>query len=165
MRWTCSRCGKEHSGLPHDWAFTEPAYWEGPRSKDDKLTEDLCRWTDDAGKPSYFIRGLLTIPVVDEPDDFRYGVWSSLSERSFERVIEVWDDPARVDEDPYFGWLSNALPGYPETLNLALDVVTSSLDLRPEFVLHEADHPLVLEQRNGITSARVREIAELNLHE
>jgi hypothetical protein len=165
VRWTCSRCGKEHSGLPYDWAFNEPAYWEGPRSKHDELTEDLCRWTDDAGKPSYFIRGLLTIPVVDATDDFRYGVWSSLSERSFERVIEVWDDPARVDEDPYFGWLSNALPGYPETLSLALDVVTSSLDLRPEFVLHEANHPLVLEQRTGITTARVREIAELNMHD
>ena len=164
MRWTCSRCGGEHDGLPHDWAFTEPTYWNGGRSDDDRLTEDLCRWTDDDGNPSFFIRGILTIPVLDADDDVRFGVWSSLSERSFERVIELWDDPRRVAEEPYFGWLSNSLPGYPETLNLAVDVVTRHVDVRPEFVLHQADHPLVQEQERGITSARVREIAELNLH-
>lgn len=157
-------CGEEHDGLPHDWAFTEPAYWTGRHSDDDDLTEDLCRWTDDAGEPSYFIRGVLTIPVVDAGDDLRYGVWSSLSERSFNRVLELWDDPARGHEEPYFGWLSNSLPGYPETLNLALDVVTGDVDHRPQLVLHETDHPLVHEQRRGVTSARVREIAELNLH-
>lgn len=152
-------------GLPHDWAFDRPTYWEGPRDGDDFLDDDLCRWTDDAGAPSYFIRGLVTIPVLDAEDDFRYGVWSSLSEASFARVIEHWEDPARVNEPPYFGWFSNSLPGYPDTLNLPLDVVTDELEKRPELVFHDADHPLVVEQRDGITMARVREIAELNLHQ
>jgi hypothetical protein len=140
-------------------------HWDGPRSEDDVLTTDLCRWTDDAGEAAYFVRGVLTIPVVDDEDDFRYGVWSSLSERSYQRVVELWDDAAaRADEPPYFGWFSNALPGYPETVNLPLDVVTQPGDLRPELVLHEGDHPLIREQREGITMARVREIAELNMH-
>jgi hypothetical protein len=154
-----------HEGLPRDWAFDRPAQWDGGKGGEDWLHSDLCRWTDDEGDPAFFIRGLLTIPVLDDPeDDLRYGVWSSLSERSFERILELWDDPARVDEPAYFGWFSNVLPGYPETLHLALDVVTSDLDLRPQFVLHEADHPLVREQREGITLERVREIAELNVH-
>jgi hypothetical protein len=79
-------------------------------------------------------------------------------------VVELWDDPARVNERPYFGWLSNSLPGYPETLSLPLDVVTPALELRPSFLLHDGDHPLVREQREGITTDRVRELAELNLH-
>ena len=163
MSWTCSRCGEEHEGLPHDLAFDEPHYWDGGREQD-LLTEDLCRWTDDEGKPNYFIRGLITIPVLDADDAFRYGAWSSLSEASFRRVVELWDDPARVDEEPYFGWLSNSLPGYPDTLSLPLDVVMTALELRPSFLLHDGDHPLVREQREGITAARVRELAELNLH-
>ena len=165
MRWTCSQCGQEHEGLPHDWAFPSPTYWDGGRDDEDFLGDDLCRWTDDDGQPGYFIRGILTIPVVDDGDELRYGVWSSLSERSFKRIVDLWDDPARIEEAPYFGWLSNSLPGYPKTLGLPLNVVTRKLDLRPEFLLDPgSDHPLAREQREGINSDRVRKIAELNMH-
>ena len=79
MSWTCSRCGEEHEGLPHDLAFDAPMHWDGGKSDNDELTDDLCVWTDDAAGPAFFIRGLLTLPVLDADDDFRYGVWSSLS--------------------------------------------------------------------------------------
>ena len=164
MRWRCSVCGGEHEGLPHDYGSSAPRYWDGPGAPDDWLSDDVCVWTDDAGERNYFIRGLLTIPVLDAQDDFRYGLWSSLSKRSFERVLELWDDPARTEEPPYFGWLANSPPGYPDTRGLAVDVVTAELDLRPQLVLHDADHPLVHEQRTGITLDRVRRIAELTLH-
>lgn len=164
MRWRCSVCGGEHESLPHDWVLDRPRYWDGPRGPEDWLSDDLCVWTDDDGVRSFFIRGLLTIPVVDADDDLRYGFWSSLSRSSFARVLELWDDPRRTQEPPYFGWLASAPPGYPDTRGLAVDVVTASLDLRPQLVLHDADHPLVREQREGVTLARVREIAENHLH-
>jgi hypothetical protein len=164
MSWTCTRCGEQHEGLPHDLAFDAPMHWDGGRSEHDELTDDLCVWMDDGGEPAFFIRGLITLPVLDADDDFRFGVWSSLSAPSFERVVELWDDPARIEEDPYFGWLSNSIPGYPDTVNLPLSVITGSLELRPSFLLHDGDHPLIREQREGITAARVRELAELNLH-
>ena len=162
--WACSVCGRRHEGLPLDWANDAPTYWDGGRAEGDWLGSDVCVWTDDAGARCYFIRGVLHIPIVGTDDGFRYGVWSSLSEQSFERVFELWDDEARIHEPPYFGWLSNSLAGYPDTLNLPLDVITSALDLRPALVLRDGDHPLVREQRLGITMDRVREIAELNLH-
>jgi hypothetical protein len=164
LRWTCSRCGQEHVGVPFDWAYESPTYWDGGRTAGDWLSEDLCVWTDDAGKPNYFIRGVLYIPVVDADQALAYGVWSSLSEDSFKRVYDLWDDPTRVEEQPYFGWLSNSLPGYPETRSLPLDVVVEEIDKRPSLVLHEGDHPLIAEQRDGITMDRVRAIAELNMH-
>jgi hypothetical protein len=164
LRWTCSRCGSEHEGVPLDWAYDRPIYWDGRRNDGDWLSEDLCTWTDDVGQRAYFIRGVLYVPVPETGETLGYGVWSSLSEKSFSRVYELWDDPARVEEPPYFGWLSNSLPGYPETLNLPLDVVTEQIDKRPSLVLHEGDHPLIAEQRNGVSPARVLEIAELNLH-
>jgi hypothetical protein len=165
LRWTCSRCGAEHEGAPLDWAYDAPIYWDGGRNDDDWLSEDLCTWTDDAGERSYFIRGVLEIPIRESSSRLGYGVWSSLSRNSFARVYELWDEPARTEADPYFGWLSNSLPGYPETLNLALDVVVQELDKRPSLILHEGDHPLIEEQRRGISMARVQEIAELNMHD
>jgi hypothetical protein len=150
--------------LPLDWGFDEPIYWDGGRTEHDRLTSDLCSWTDDRGDPNFFIRGVLKVPVLGTGDVLGYGVWSSLSESSFNRAVELWDDPDRIDEPPYFGWLSNSLPGYPETLNLKVDVITRHLDFRPDIELHDVDHPLIREQREGITVERVREIAELNMH-
>jgi hypothetical protein len=128
------------------------------------LSRDLCVWTDLDGQRNYFIRGVLEIPVLETGECFKYGVWSSLSAESFTRVFELWDDPRRTKEPAYFGWLSNSLPGYPETLGLPADVITGTLELRPTIVLHEGHHPLIREQREGISTERVRELAELGFH-
>ena len=165
MRWTCSSCGDEHVGLPFDWAFDSPMYWDGGRTEDDWLTEDLCVWTDDEPKLNYFIRGVLEIPVEDSQQKLGYGVWSSLSEESFKEVVRHWEDRARGELGPYFGWLSNSIPAYPDTRSLPLDVVIQEVETRPLFVLHDGDHPLVLDQREGVTTERVRAIAEEQMHE
>ncbi len=168
MRWRCRRCGELHEGLPLDLAFDAPAYWyalsaEERASSESVLGDDLCviRGDDTA---DFFIRGVLPIPVPELADDFVYGVWTTLSERSYRRVLELWDDPRRVEEPPYFGWLSNRIPGYPDTLNLKARVHTRSLDRRPTIELEATDHPLAVEQSRGISEARVREIVELGLH-
>lgn len=150
--------------MPLDFAFDEPAYWDGGRGPDDHLESDLCIWTDDDGARCHFVRGVLEIVVHETGDRFAYGVWGSLSAESFQRMLAVWDDPRRVEEPPYFSWLSNCIPGYPETLNLRAEVVTRTPDLRPAIVLADADHPLALEQRDGISLERAREIAGLLLH-
>ena len=165
MRWRCSVCGEEHDGLPLDWGYDKPAQWDGGKGRADWLTSDLCAWTDDAGEPAYFIRGVLHIPVPELDDTLRFGTWSSLSKRSFERVVELWDEQARVAEPAYFGWLANSLAGYPETLNLPCDVMTDELELRPTIVLHEGEHPLVREQRQGISMDRLLDLIGPRLHE
>jgi len=162
--WRCSRCDAEHAALPLDWVYEEPAYWDGGRTDDDFLAENLCTWTDDSGVLCFFIRGLIEIPIRASSDVFAYGVWSSVGKESFERVLDAWDLPTMLDEPGLFGWLSSSLPGYQETLNLPLDVVMRGRGIRPAFVLRDGDHPLVREQREGIPLARVREIAELHMH-
>ncbi|HKQ75597.1 MAG TPA: DUF2199 domain-containing protein [Blastocatellia bacterium] len=66
----------------------------------------------------YFVRGCIEIPVLNGPGPLIWGVWISLSEKSFEKMSELWETAGRECEPPYFGWLSTSLPGYPETLNL-----------------------------------------------
>ena len=80
------------------------------------------------------------------------------------RACKLWEKPGRETEPPYFGWLSTALPGYPSTLNLKTNVHTRQVGRRPRVELEPTDHPLAVEQRQGITLSRVQEIAEIVLH-
>jgi hypothetical protein len=73
--------------------------------------------------------------------------------------------PGRESEEPYFGWLSSDIPSYePTTLELKTHVHTQPVGQRPVVELEPTDHPLAVEQRTGITVARVQRIAELMLH-
>jgi hypothetical protein len=113
----------------------------------------------------YFVRARLVIPVLDAEEDFEWGVWVSLSKDNFGRILDLWTAQGREQEPAYFGWLSTQLPPYPtETLNLKTEVHTERVGARPHVVVEPTDHPLAVEQRGGITTERVREIAEKLLH-
>jgi hypothetical protein len=73
-------------------------------------------------------------------------------------------DPARAAEPPNFGWLSNRLWQYPDTLNLKCKVISQPVDRRPLIELEPTDHPLSVEQRNGISQQRFIELSEQCLH-
>jgi hypothetical protein len=78
------------------------------------------------------------------------------------RACELWGS-GRENEPPYFGWLSTPVPGYPDTVNLKTRA-HSSLGNRPFIELESTNHPLAVEQRDGITMQRVFEIAEYIEH-
>jgi hypothetical protein len=54
--------------------------------------------------------------------------------------------------------------GYPDTLNLKAHVHNRELGVVPFIELEPTDHPLAIEQREGITMERVKDIAQLYLH-
>lgn len=59
-----------------------------------------------------------------------------------------------------FGWLCNRIPAYPDTLHLETRVFPQDGDQRPIIRISDvhANHPLYVEQRDGITVERLREI-------
>ena len=79
-----------------------------------KLDSDVCIIE---GK-DIFVRGCLEIPIIGHKDCFIWGVWVSVSEASFARILELWDAPVVENEPPKFGWLCNNISLYPTTLNL-----------------------------------------------
>jgi hypothetical protein len=140
-----------------------PDVWE-PRFENDPdsmLSSDQCVIR---GR-HFFIRGLIEIPVIGSEDVFSWGVWVSLSKDNFARALEVWNTEGRETEKPYFGWLSTELALYSEsTTDLKTNAHTRPVGTRPFIELEPTDHPLAVEQRNGITHDRVREIATAVLH-
>jgi len=163
--FVCHTCGQNHPELPMSFGMDAPALYDSipteERGTRCELTSDLCV----IDGQHFFIRGCLEIPVLDGDDPFVWGVWCSLSEKNFRRTVEMWEVQGRENEPPYFGWLSTSLPLYPSTLNLKTHVHTRPLGQRPLIELEPTDHPLAVEQRQGITMVRVREIAAALLHE
>ena len=124
------------------------------------LTDDLCV----VDKEHFFIRGNIEIPVTDrggEPTDtFVWSVWCSLSRKSFDRVLERWEDPDRDQSPANFGWLSSELPYAETTMNLKTLVHQRKPGEVPTIELEPTNHPLAVEQREGISLARVEEHAQ-----
>ncbi|MBX6724249.1 MAG: DUF2199 domain-containing protein, partial [Dactylosporangium sp.] len=65
------------------------------------------------------------MPIKRTDHFFFWNVWVSLSRKNFFRALDVWERPGREAEPPYFGWLSNELPGCAlSTLNLKTNLHT-----------------------------------------
>jgi hypothetical protein len=113
----------------------------------------------------FFIRGQILLPILETEDHFIWSVWCSLSEKSFQHTMERWNDPDR-DGDHYFGWLCTSLDTYEQsTIHLKTNVVSRKVGTVPVVWLQHTDHPLYLEQQEGITIARWHEIVHQMLHE
>jgi hypothetical protein len=167
--WTCSTCGERHEGL-FDLACSKPEQWPETEQKKPNseahhsqhfLSEDFCILEGE----HFFVRCVLDVPLIGSGGrSFGYGVWSTLSRKNFLLYRETFDSGEQGDLGPWFGWFSNRLKGYPDTLNLKCQVHPRAGRQRPWVELEATDHPLALEQRNGISFDRFVEILALHGH-
>jgi hypothetical protein len=140
-----------------------PEFWTDDLEHDPAsgLSSDQCVIKGE----QFFVHGLIEIPVIDSEELFSWGVWVSLSQENYDRMAQLWETADRENEPPYFGWLSTQLPVYsPTTINLRTRVHTRPVGERPFIELEPTDHPLAVEQRKGITLARIGEFADILLH-
>ena len=155
--WTCGCCGKQFNTLPLDFGLDAPDHWlaipEAERGQVGRLDSDVCIIEDDI-----FIRGVIEIPILELNDCFRWGAWVSVSKDSFKRILDLWKAPVVENEPPKFGWLCNKISLYPDTLHLKANLHLRGGNKRPSIELEPTDHPLAIEQREGISIARVEEI-------
>ena len=112
------------------------------------LNADICSVADE----DFFVRGCLEIPVHGQDEPFVWGVW-----------VETIGQVSR-EEGPHFRWLCSRLPGYPDTLHLKTNVYFRPSNLRPRVEVEPTDHPLAVDQRNGVSVEALRRVVEANLH-
>jgi hypothetical protein len=139
-----------------DYYFSVPL---DEREKRIELQESLCV----VDGVHFFHRGRLIIPIKDYDQDLTFNVWTSISEDNFRKRNELWENPRRVDEEPYFGWLQTTIPSYGDTLNLKTIAIENDVGLIPTIKMIEDEHPLTIDQEKGITFDRALEIVDLIL--
>jgi hypothetical protein len=151
--WACPTCGEPHDGELPAVTAAAPLVWDKASAQERAdhfdLTTDTCIWKDE----HFFVRGVLELPLKDRDGVLSFGVWTSLSRDSFFRYLPTFDEENEADRlklPPMFGWFSNSLPGYPETLNLRCSAHARTGGLRPLIELEPTDHPLAIAQREGI---------------
>jgi hypothetical protein len=166
--WTCSVCGVAHEGLPLDGVLLIPRTGTRSVTGTTDFSAAISVIPTEHRDPDYFVRGMIEIPILDGTTEdeiyFGIGAWTSLSKDHFEWYSDNWEADREAQGDAWFGWLSNTVPVYPETLNLKSNVLLRGEKLRPLIALQPGEHPLSIDQHEGITLARARELATRWLH-
>jgi hypothetical protein len=153
MRYTCSTCGKEHENWPA-LGFDAPYHYHCLSDDEKKaiaeLSSDFCTISY-ADQTSRFIRAVLFQKVNDHCEDLHYGVWVSLSEKSFRDYKDHFQDDNH--KAMYFGYLSSWIPNYEDTTSIKANVELSLGGNRPEVIPHndQIGHPFVHDYYNGIS--------------
>jgi hypothetical protein len=162
--FSCTICHKWHDRLPMSYSVKVPSAVAAiPKSELDQrvvFTLDQCV----IDRRQFYLRGRIPVPVIDQAEPFIWGVWAQVGEPDFVRANAMWKTEGREKEKSFRGWLNTPIPLYAGTMSLELSVQTQPVGRRPHFELVDSAHPLAVEQRNGITMTRVREIAEAFLH-
>ena len=141
-----------------------PAAWfdvpEAERASRCQLTSEQCvidgRWC--------FLLGQLEIPVEGSSEPFVWRTWVSVNTASFKRAKELRNTVGREAEPPCLAWVQSEMPYATSTLLLKAKLQTGPVGQRPKIELEPCDHPLAIEQRDGITLERVQQLAESMLH-
>jgi hypothetical protein len=166
----CVTCDQVHDGL-FDLACHRPDHWQEDEeyasnslvaSSNHFLSEDFCVLNGE----HHFVRCILELPIVGRPGErFGFGVWSSLSHANFQIYVDSFDAGLDEEAGPWFGWFSNRLKGYPDTLSLKCDVMPQPGRQRPKIRLHDSEHLLAIEARHGVALDRIVEIYRANGHD
>jgi hypothetical protein len=162
----CEICGQFHAGQYVSFASDSPdpyaALNDSRKESRTLLGSDQCVIDD----KHHFIRGLVELPIIGLDEMFLWGGWASVWEKDYDEISQFWDTPEREKKiGPYKGRLANNVPGYdPGTLNLKCTIKILPVGTRPLFIIDEPSHPLAIEQHNGISLERVRQIASIVRH-
>jgi len=113
----------------------------------------------------YYLRGCIEIPVHGFQEPFIWGTWVELQEHDFMEYTSLKKGFDRTQKGPYYTRLSAHFRAYSENCeHLNLRLYPRNLGTRPLLELEPTEHPMAVEQRNGISTARLAEIYETMVH-
>ena len=171
FRYTCACCGDEFTGAPSFASLTPPLVNDVPEDEREGrvlFNSDLCRirarMNERSEEDIYAIRATLLIPIHGSDEPFSWGVWVTQSEQDFYRYLETGEEDQSSEVS--FGWLPVTMTYYQDfalddfSATLACSVNWGPQGFRPTVTLHKCEHPLYLDQANGINWDKAVMIAQ-----
>jgi hypothetical protein len=163
--YKCSCCNKIYENRSLCFGADVPSsFFSIPENERDariQLDKSWCVIDD----KYFFHRGRLAIPIIDHGEQLIFDAWTSISEDNFCNRMDFWEDPFRVNEGPYFGWLNTNIPTYDNTINLKTIAIEQEVGCIPDIMVTEENHPLKLDQKKGISMDKTLDIVHKILHE
>jgi hypothetical protein len=159
MKTLCRKCGKVHAEWP-SLEFCSPFYYSRlstlQKEKNAELRSDLCV-IKTRKQVDHFIRAIITQKVNNHCDTLEYVVWVLLNEESFDDYDQHYDEKDHTAT--YFGYLSNQIPGYTDTLSVRVTIQANNGVERPEAIPHQDQffNAFVSDYFNGISPQQVEE--------
>lgn len=165
MNTLCRKCGKVHAEWP-SLEFCSPFYYSRltklQKEKNAELRTDLCVIRNRI-QVDHFIRAIISQKVINHCDTLEYVVWVLLNEESFNDYERHYDE--QNHSATYFGYLSNQIPGYSDTLSVSVTIQANKGLERPHAVPHQDQfsNAFVSDYFNGISPQQVEEKINLIL--
>lgn len=162
-KFKCEICGEIHNDYPAlTYPYPDSYYWLSEEEKkkfNASLESDFCtiEYPDQTDR---FIRVVLKQKIIDSELTLDYGLWVSLSEKSYDDYFSNFKNE-NYENNQYFGWLDSIIPEYNFSERIPTNVYTKLGNERPEIFPHsDFDHPFVKDYYQGIT----KEEAEKRIH-
>lgn len=150
-KYICQCCDKEYDKIPFCFGTDVPiSYYSIPneeRNERIELNQSLCI----IDEKHFFHRGRLEIPIINNKENLIFDVWLSISKDNFDIRMDNWDNPNRVNNEPYFGWLQTQVPTYKNSINIKARAIEEGVGVIPRIEIGEENHQLTLDQKNGIS--------------
>jgi len=157
----CAECGHEHPPDDLELTFRRPdavaALPAEEREGRVQENKDLCVLDG----TRFFIRALLPLPVTERELPYNVGLWVEVSQQTFDRVYELWDEDTQAEEPAFHAEIANDIPIHPPARGLVASLSLTGPTTRPTVTLGPAEHPLVGEQSRGITAHRAAQYSSL----
>jgi hypothetical protein len=155
IRYRCPSCTDKHDGFPAlayampDVIFAMPVAERDARAV---VSGDLCILDDDR----YFIRCVMTVPVLGCDDTIEYGPWVEVDGRDFGRYAVHFNGGGHPAWLAAEGCLANAFPASSQTTLGLSCMIRAAQDpsQRPRVEILDHMHALQGEQLNGVALPR-----------
>jgi hypothetical protein len=151
-KWTCACCGDEHVGLGAAYTYIHPDNWVSATQEEKdsgKISTDLCFFTNNDELVERYVYAILPFPIKGYSQEFHFGVWMSVSEKSF-IIYATGFENDQYEVDNCFGYLMHYIPEFGDTWALNTTIEFQRYNQRPLVFFHEYDHPLVHAQKEGL---------------
>ncbi|WP_417357994.1 DUF2199 domain-containing protein [Gallaecimonas pentaromativorans] len=133
-------------------------------SMDADEIEERCKYSSDyyvCDDEYFYIRAILPLPVKDSGREYCLGVWVQVSEKSFNKIWDLWDDPEQDKAPPFKGGLANNVHLNSESINSEIELQLIGPTSRPRVSLVDTKSTIYMEQQCGITVHRASEYSDL----